>query len=1034
MAHSSTPTAGSFEQQRPVWGERLTAPVNFLLNRLSLGGKMTVIAAVLAVPLGVQVATQYRQTGEQLAGTQAELQALPLTRDLLDAVRSLQVQRGLTAMSSYGEKQEADLRAVQDALNKNLAAADTHLAASGLELSKEWSKLKGEIQQRTQNTQANGMGGNGFKEQTATIQETQAFVARVAEASGLLLDPEGPSYLLMDAVTVHMPQVMESMALLRGTGAAALARGEWTPEDGQRLAVAVREVERTRAALKQRLESLERAGEKAPAGWAEAESAMTAFQTQVVALSTSGGKLQGDPGSLFKTGTGVLDKLATFEDTSVTRLNTLLEARVQRITQQRNLLLSLAAAGLLLAGYVVLATRSAVRRNANKVADAATRLSQGDMNVSLDVKGHDELARIAQAFGELQRTQRKLITAMNHMAQEHELGDIDVQIDAQQFDGEFRTMAQGINDMVGAHIAVKKMAMGVVAEFGRGNYEAQIDQLPGKKAFINETLESVRGLLREADLSAQENARIRRALDTVPSAVMIAGNDGIIRYANDAVLKLLKVLEPDLRTVLPQFTAEASKIIGANIDIFHKNPSHQRNLIAGLTGPHSAQWKFGGRHVRLTVSPINDAQGARTGAVLEWIDRTAEVTAEENVTAVVQAAGRGDFTQRLSVEGQTGFFRTLGEHMNTLLSTTGDNLEEISHAVNRVAQGDLTQTLDGQFEGVFAELQSDMNRMINQLVTTISDVNAAAQALTAAAGQVSSTSQSLSQSASEQAASVEETTASLQEMASSVKQNSDNANVTDGMATKAAKEAVEGGTAVTQTVEAMKSIASKISIIDDIAYQTNLLALNAAIEAARAGEHGKGFAVVAAEVRKLAERSQVAAQEIGQLAGSSVKLAEEAGQVLTQMVPSINKTSELVQEISAASGEQAQGVNQITTAMGHLNSATQQNASASEELSATAEELSGQAAQLQEMMAFFRLANAPRGTTGGALSFGASRPAMSRPTPAATSWSAEKPAARPASRSPAPPTPARGGAVSWSRASSSTNASQAIDEASFASF
>jgi methyl-accepting chemotaxis protein len=201
---------------------------------------------------------------------------------------------------------------------------------------------------------------------------------------------------------------------------------------------------------------------------------------------------------------------------------------------------------------------------------------------------------------------------------------------------------------------------------------------------------------------------------------------------------------------------------------------------------------------------------------------------------------------------------------------------------------------------------------------------------------------------------VEETTASIDVMSASISQNSDNARVTDGMATKTSKEAGEGGSAVSQTVTAMKQIASKIGIVDDIAYQTNLLALNAAIEAARAGEHGKGFAVVAAEVRKLAERSQEAAREIGELAGNSVHTAERAGKLLDEIVPSIQKTSELVQEIAAASAEQSESVTQIGGAMGQLSKATQQNASASEELAATSEQLSGQAQQLQESIAFFR--------------------------------------------------------------------------------
>ena len=282
-------------------------------------------------------------------------------------------------------------------------------------------------------------------------------------------------------------------------------------------------------------------------------------------------------------------------------------------------------------------------------------------------------------------------------------------------------------------------------------------------------------------------------------------------------------------------------------------------------------------------------------------------------------------------------------------------INEALNAASRLAEGDLTVKLESNSKDEVGQLMAAMQNMIAKLTQIIGEVRTAADNLTNAAGQVSATAQSLSQSSSEQAASVEETTSSMEQMTASISQNTENAKVTDGMASKAAIEAAEGGEAVGKTVEDMKSIASKIGIIDDIAYQTNLLALNAAIEAARAGDHGKGFAVVAAEVRKLAERSQVAAQEIGNLASSSVKQAERAGSLLTEMVPTIRKTSDLVQEIASASSEQSTGVAQINGAMGQLNQATQQNASASEELAATAEELGSQAEQLQQTMTFFQL-------------------------------------------------------------------------------
>ncbi|MBS1209114.1 MAG: mcp [Proteobacteria bacterium] len=359
----------------------------------------------------------------------------------------------------------------------------------------------------------------------------------------------------------------------------------------------------------------------------------------------------------------------------------------------------------------------------------------------------------------------------------------------------------------------------------------------------------------------------------------------------------------------------------------------------------------------MDVAIRKDDAGSMLLAVRNMTDRLRQVI--EGQRQVVAAANNGNFDARVELAGLKGFQKEMGDGLNNLVSTTGESIKDVIRVMSAMSEGDLTKKVEGHYQGNFAQMQEYVNNTVSRLSQVVTEVNGSADALSSASEEVSATAQSLSQAASEQAAGVEETSASIEQMTASISQNTENARVTDGIATKAASEATEGGEAVKATVVAMKQIAQKISIIDDIAYQTNLLALNAAIEAARAGEHGKGFAVVAAEVRKLAERSQVAAQEIGTVASSSVELAEQAGHLLGEMVPNIKKTSDLVQEITAASEEQSSGVSQINSAVSQLSQTTQQNASSSEELAATAEEMSGQAEQLQQLMSFFTITDAP---------------------------------------------------------------------------
>ena len=421
-----------------------------------------------------------------------------------------------------------------------------------------------------------------------------------------------------------------------------------------------------------------------------------------------------------------------------------------------------------------------------------------------------------------------------------------------------------------------------------------------------------------------------------------------------------------------RLTRLSEKEGGLNAEIDALMPKYlalnQQVLQAALQARYDEAARLSNEDTRATFDQI---QKALTGIVE---DNSAQASAANESTAATNAEARKLMTAAvvLAVVLAIGMGLIV---TRIIVRQIGGEPDYAAQIVRRVADGDMTATVELK-KGDTSSLLAAMSQMIIRLTKIISDVRGSADALAAASEELSSSAQVLSQNASEQAASVEQTSASMEEISSTVAQNTENAKVTDGIASKSAKDAREGGEAVRETVSAMKQIAQKIGIIDDIAYQTNLLALNAAIEAARAGEHGKGFAVVAAEVRKLAERSQVAAQEISSVAGNSVQMAESAGKLFDQLTPSIARTADLVQEIAAASHEQTAGLDQINSAISQITQTTQANASASEELSSTAEEMSSQAIQLQEMMQFFRTGHESKGRRpSGRTSVAAQRPA-----------------------------------------------------------
>jgi methyl-accepting chemotaxis protein len=498
----------------------------------------------------------------------------------------------------------------------------------------------------------------------------------------------------------------------------------------------------------------------------------------------------------------------------------------------------------------------------------------------------------------------------------------------------------------------------------------------------------------------EENTRIRVALDSCSTNVMVADNNYTIVYMNKAVTDMMRDAEAELRQELKHF--DVNKLIGTNIDTFHKNPAHQRSMLERLSGVYRTSISVAGRSFNLTANPVLDGKGARLGSVVEWHDVTLERRVESEIDKVVNAAVNGNFREAISLEGKQGFMRTLAEALNRMCKSVADALDDVNTNLTAMSQGDLTKRITATYAGMFEELKNNCNGTAEKLSEIVTEVVVAANEVTSASTEITTGTNDLSQRTEQQASNLEETASSMEQMASTVKQNADNAAQANQLAISARTVATDGGGIVGKAVEAMSRIEASsqkisdiIGVIDEIAFQTNLLALNAAVEAARAGDAGKGFAVVASEVRSLAQRSSEAAKDIKALIVESggqvkdgVKLVNDAGGSLTDIVDSIKRVADIISEITAASKEQSTGIEEINNAVSQMDEVTQQNSALVEQNAAASRTLQEQAQNMLTRMSFFAVDNAGR---------------SERPRPA--SRPAAPPSAKPATR-PAP-TPVR---------------------------
>ncbi len=518
----------------------------------------------------------------------------------------------------------------------------------------------------------------------------------------------------------------------------------------------------------------------------------------------------------------------------------------------------------------------------------------------------------------------------------------------------------------------QKLVNHYITEISAGNFSNEIDSRGrslqavtlGRLKSLQIKLGSDFEAVKESLMNSQ---RIEKALNATSTKVMVADKFRSIIFMNDAVKSMLKSVEGELKKEIPNF--DCANLLRQNIDVFHKNPEHQKELLDNLTDTYTARAKIGVVTLELVVNPIFDEKSKRIGTVVEWKDLTEQLRIEENIMSIVSEASKGMLSGRIDSKGLTGFEKKLASLVNELLGSFSVTTQSLNKLLSSMSDGDMTQRIDGDFIGELLAMKVAANNALTNIEITLSQVKTGAESLGTMSKQVSIASLDLASRTQQQAAAVEETAASLEELTASVENSNEHTNNANLLVHSAAEEAESGIAVMNSTLKAMKGITELsrqigeiTGVIDSIAFQTNLLALNAAVEAARAGEHGRGFAVVAGEVRSLAQKSASAAKDISILINSTTQeieggtqLVEKTNVVFQEMVTKIQKVEDLVKTVAYTAEEQHKGLEQINVAMNHLDQATQENAALVEELSSTSKNMQAEASNQVEFIQHFKI-------------------------------------------------------------------------------